>query len=71
MLLLFINPLITKTAFPVLLAVMAFVLGVLLIRNLRKQVGPTATAEPMRIPAENTPGATLAAYEGVILDLSP
>src|SRR5690349_11712741 len=66
MLVLSINPLVTKAALPLLLAIMVFVLGVLLIRNLRKQVGATESAQPLRIGTESTPASTLAAYEGVI-----
>lgn len=66
MLVFVINPLIVKAAFPLFLALAAFILGVLLIRNLRKRVETTDAAEPLRVGAETTPAATLAAYEGVI-----
>src|SRR5262249_5733329 len=66
MLVLVINPLIVKAAFPLFLALTAFILGVLLIRNLRKRVETTDAPEPLRVGTETTPATTLAAYEGVI-----
>jgi signal transduction histidine kinase len=66
MLAFFINPIVAKAALPLFLALVAFVLGVLLIRNLRKQVGTTESAQPLRVGGESTPASTLAAYEGVI-----
>jgi len=61
-----VNPLLLKTAFPLLCTLLVFAVGVLLIRSLRKQVAQPEITPPVRVLDENTQSSTLAAYEGVI-----
>jgi signal transduction histidine kinase len=61
------NPLIFKMALLAFICCSAFLVGILLIRAIRKNV--SYKAEPERVAAENSPLFSLAAYNGVIQQL--
>ncbi len=61
------NPLIFKMALLAFICCSAFLIGILLIRAIRKNV--SYKAEPERVAAENSPLFSLAAYNGVIQQL--